>query len=81
MRSLRLVKHRHNEQRTFHPVGARVIKMKSIKLEPGWLERQMAEVREECKNWPKILDPLRSLNADLVIDNHQTRNVARARDE
>ncbi len=30
-----------------------------IKLEPGWLARQMAEVREECKDWPKCLDPLR----------------------
>lgn len=40
--------------------------MESIKLEPGWLARQMQEVRAEVQNWPPALMPLRSLNASLV---------------
>ena len=48
--------------------------MQKVKLKPGCLVRQMAEVREECSTWPKSLDPLRHLNAELVqkckIDSH-----------
>lgn len=40
--------------------------MESIKLEPGWLARQMQEVRAEVQNWPPALMPLRTLNASLV---------------
>jgi hypothetical protein len=42
------------------------LRKQKIKLEPGWLARQMAEVRKECATWPRCLDPLRKLNADLV---------------
>jgi hypothetical protein len=38
----------------------------SVKLKPGWLARQMAEVRKDCENWPKCLDGLRTLNAELM---------------
>jgi len=40
--------------------------MESIKLEPGWLARQMREVREEVLRWPEVLVPLTTLNASLV---------------
>ena len=40
--------------------------MNEIKLPVGWLAKAMAEVRESCKNWPKELQPLLSLNAELV---------------
>jgi hypothetical protein len=40
--------------------------MSEVKLDPGWLARQMAEVRKECANWPKCLDGLRTINAELV---------------
>jgi hypothetical protein len=40
--------------------------MESIKLEHGWLARQMKEVREEVRGWPEVLKPLRTLNASLV---------------
>ncbi|GEM_PF-1404750 len=40
--------------------------MESIELDRGWLARQMQEVREDVQNWPKVLAPLRTLNASLV---------------
>lgn len=43
--------------------------MESVKLEKGWLACQMQEVREEVKQWPEILWPLRRLNESLVHDS------------
>ncbi|MEI7699838.1 MAG: hypothetical protein WCK86_08590 [Planctomycetia bacterium] len=40
--------------------------MEPIQLEPGWLARQMREVRLEVEKWPDVLNPLRSLNSALV---------------
>jgi hypothetical protein len=46
--------------------------MESIELDRGWLARQMHEVRQEVRNWPDVMMPLRTLNSSLV---HRT-NVA-----
>ena len=35
-------------------------------LEPGWLARQMKETMAQCRDWPDVLKPLRSLNAELI---------------
>lgn len=40
--------------------------MESIKLEKGWLARQMQEAQKSVKQWPEILWPLRHLNESLV---------------
>ena len=45
--------------------------MESIKLERGWLARQMQEVRENVQYWPDVLAPLRTLNASLVHQSNQ----------
>lgn len=47
---------------------------REVKLEPGWLERQMKEVREETRNWPAVLRPLLTLNAELVRDPERRGN-------
>ena len=48
--------------------------MSEVKLPPGWLAKQMAEVRESCKNWPTELQPLLSLNAELVRKWTENKN-------
>ncbi len=47
---------------------------REVKLEPGWLARQMREVRKETRDWPAVLRPLLTLNAELVRKPEQNGN-------
>jgi hypothetical protein len=40
--------------------------VETIKLEEGWLVRQMAEVRREAQSWPEVMKLITSINASLV---------------
>ncbi len=46
--------------------------METIKLEKGWLIRQMKEFRQEVQQWPEVLMPLTHLNSAIVQQNEVT---------
>jgi hypothetical protein len=35
-------------------------------LEPGWLKRQMDEVRENVSKWPDCLKPMLHINEEIT---------------
>ncbi len=40
--------------------------METVKLEKGWLKRQMVEIQNEAKEWPESLRALTSLNDEII---------------
>ncbi len=48
--------------------------METIKLEHGWLDRQMKEVRLDVQEWPDELMPLTHLNS-AIVQQGEARNA------